>query len=345
MIDNGGEILRPDEQLARLEWPVPHIIDVPAVRAGDCLVVCAGFEDRCVEALRRLRDNGMEGVALIVIRYRPIYSENLDAQIQKMAGKSRIATIVYDRREPAGIGARLAASVEEYDRIVVDISGMSRLLIVQTLVALIGRGMGSPVVLLYSEPQAYSPTKEEVERRRDWDVSPSYISSGIFEIAADVDLSSVSMLGAEIRLVAFPSFDHIQLKNLVEELQPTHTDIIYGVRPAAVNAWRKNAIRELNGTIVNGLRNCRTHESSTLDYRETFRLLLEIYRERSMFDRIVVAPTGSKMQAVAVGLFRAALYDVQIVYPTPREFIRPESYTLGVGRLYAVELPVAGFGG
>lgn len=82
------------------------------------------------------------------------------------------------------------------------------------------------------------------------------------------------------------------------------------------------------------------HEASTLDYRETLKILIEKYRERSMFDRLVVAPTGSKMQAVAVALFRAALYDVQVVYPTPQIFTEPDRYTVGARRLYELDLPI-----
>jgi hypothetical protein len=59
-----------------------------------------------------------------------------------------------------------------------------------------------------------------------------------------------------------------------------------------------------------------------------------------MFDRIVVAPTGSKMQAVAVGLFRSVLYDVQIVYPTPQTFTAPDEHTIGIRQLYKVDLPI-----
>jgi hypothetical protein len=44
------------------------------------------------------------------------------------------------------------------------------------------------------------------------------------------------------------------------------------------------------------------------------------------------------MQTVAVGLFRALMDDVQIVYPTPKEFRSPSNYTKGVGRLYSLEL-------
>jgi len=48
------------------------------------------------------------------------------------------------------------------------------------------------------------------------------------------------------------------------------------------------------------------------------------------------------MQSIAVGLFRAFVNDVQIVYPTPRDFCSPSNYTKGIGQLYV--LPLKSFG-
>ena len=141
-------------------------------------------------------------------------------------------------------------------------------------------------------------------------------------------------------MVAFPSFDRSHLANLIQELQPTYTDLIHGIPPSETNAWRTEAVRNLNRPVLDSLRRNTNHCASTLDYTKTLRILLGIYKNRSMFDKIVVAPTGSKMQAVAVALFRAALYDVQIVYPTPQTFTAPEEYTGGVRRMYALDLPV-----
>ena len=55
-------------------------------------------------------------------------------------------------------------------------------------------------------------------------------------------------------------------------------------------------------------------------------------------ERIVVAPTGSKMQTVAVGIFRAFLDDIQIVYPTPHLFPKPDKYTTGSRKMYRLDL-------
>ncbi len=349
------ELLRLDEQLGNIQWPEPRAIDFPPVHGGDCLIVCAGFEDRSVEALRRVCHHGFHDFKLILITYRPYYPENLDDDIREICQRCDIGTmdVVYDRENPSGIGSEVANLIGGFDRVFVDISGMSRLLIVQIIVALLGTTHRQPIpmVLLYSEARAYSPTEDQVENdlhssfRTGSVTSLSYMSSGIFEVATDAALSSVAMLGAEIRLVAFPSFDPIQLKNLVEELQPTYTDLVYGIRPALVNRWRKEAIQRLNRSIISAFVGSHGYfESSTLDYTDTLKVLLDIYRDRSMFDRILVAPTGSKMQAVAVGILRAVLYDVQIVYPTPRKFTQPDRYTSGVRRLYSVDLPVGEIG-
>ena len=81
-------------------------------------------------------------------------------------------------------------------------------------------------------------------------------------------------------------------------------------------------------------------EASTLDYRETLALLLEIYSKHGATERLVISPTGSKMQTVAVGIFRAFMNDVQVVYPVPSSFPTPSNYTVGVKELYCLPLDV-----
>jgi hypothetical protein len=83
------------------------------------------------------------------------------------------------------------------------------------------------------------------------------------------------------------------------------------------------------------------YQTSTLDYRETLTRLLKLYSMHAVHERLLISPTGSKMQTVAVGLFRANVKDVQIVYPTPKSFQSPDGYTLGVGSMHL--LPLAPF--
>ena len=336
-------LLRPDEKLGKLEWPGLQEIEFPSIGTEDCLLLGAGFEYRAIETLRRTCKAGRTGFSLGIVTYLPDYQENRIEELRAISEKADIRTteFVYDRENPTGMGEKLECFTKQFNHVFIDISGMSRLLIVQTLVALISETNGQ-ISIIYGEAEEYPPSKETFEQNNQGDntgAAPSYLSSGIFEIAATPELSSVSMLGEPIRLIAFPSFAHEQLTNLIQELQPTYAEFIHGVPPAPKNKWRTEAIRRRNLLTLNELREKNDHETSTLDYRETLHKLLDIYAERSMFDRLVVAPTGSKMQAVAVGLFRAVLHDVQIVYPTPQTFTEPGRYTLGLRQLYKVDLP------
>lgn len=336
-------LLRPDEKLSNVAWPNLQEIEFPSLGTDDCLLVCAGFEDRAIETLRRTCEGGETGFSLGIVTYLPGYQENRISELRTISKKAALQTtdFVYDRANPTGMGEKLQRFTQQLDRVFIDISGMSRLLIVQTLVALISE-QNQPTTIIYGEAEEYRPSKDEFERdSRDGKNKPppSYLSSGIIEIAATPELSSVSMLGEAIRLIAFPSFAHEQLTNLIQELQPTYAEFIHGVPPASKNKWRTEATRTLNHLTLAELRKKKDHETSTLDYRKTLHTLLQIYAERSMFDRLVIAPTGSKMQAVAVGLFRSVLHDVQIVYPTPQTFPKPDRYTSGLRQLYQIDLP------
>ena len=336
-----NEVMTAAEHLQAIGWPILREADVPGIEAGDCLLVCAGFEDRAVEALRRVRESGRGNFSLGVVSYSPSYRQNKLENIIEIGRSARLETteFQYDRENPAGTGERLADFASAFNRVYVDISGMSRLLIVQILVALLATG--APVTIVYGEAESYPPSRDQFDsdRKDRTGLAPGYLSSGIFEIAATPELASVSMPGEAIRLLAFPSFDPAQLANLLQELQPTYVDLVHGLPPAVENQWRREAIRTLNSSILEPLRKKNDHEACTRDYRETLGILIETYQKRSMFDRLVVAPTGSKMQAVAVALFRAVLYDVQVVYPTPQIFTQPDRYTVGTRQLYELDLP------
>ena len=198
--------------------------------------------------------------------------------------------------------------------------------------------------VLYSEASEYPPDKKTVQEAIEKsDVDPLYsimlLSSGVYDVTIVPELLSISLDGQQTRLVTFPSFNTDQLTALRTELQPSRYSIIQGVPPAPKNEWRTEAIAKLNH--IDSLRSEENFTTNTLDYRETLDCLLEIYGNHGATERILIAPTGSKMQAVAVGIFRAFVKDVQVVYPTPRAFTSPTSYTIGVAQRY--QLPLDSF--
>ena len=337
--------LRPDERLARIDWPPLTEVHRPTLSDGDVVVICGGFEDRAVESFRRLCAPPTPDVSVVLVEYSPPYVENRSQELRQLASGAGLAVshVPYDRQNPAGIGEAIAAQVVPPTHVCLDVSGMSRLLIVQTLVELLRKPLLT-VSVVYGEARTYPPSESKFvadSRTAERRSLVSYLSSGVFEIAVAPELSSVAMLGEAIRLVAFPSFDPLQLANVLDELQPAYTDVIHGLPPSEENSWRRDAIENLNGPVLKETSRRADYEASTLDYTETLRVVGKIYADRNAFDRIVIAPTGSKMQAVAVGLFRAAVRDVQIVYPTPRTFVDPTEYTIGMKRLYQLDVPSA----
>ncbi len=337
---------RVDEKLRHMRLPDLQQA-VGELGNGDCLVFCAGFEARSLAVLERaISRQKRSSFDVVRIDYLPEYKQNKSDVAASLCTKAglNVTKMSYNREAPAGFGPELAQAISSKNRIWIDISGMSRLLIVQLLVALAQRNDGlRNVTVCYTEAERYPPSKDEFDEectraaRADSSID-SFISTGVFEVAVTPELSSVAMQGEAIRLIAFPSFNRKQLHALLSEIQPTFVNLIEGTPPRPENAWRPLAIRKCNDRAIRSIANLSEIALSTLDYRQTFNFLLDLYNERSAFDRLVVAPTGSKMQAVAVGLFRAFMHDVQIVYPTPEEFPKPERHTEGVKAIYQLSL-------
>lgn len=341
-------VFRIDERLAALAKPA--LQPSPAIMLGknDCVVVCAGFEERAVAFIREV-SNRSTGFNVVVIEYSPPYHDNRLHEVLLYCERTRslVRRLTYDRRNPAGFGELLNETIGvDAERVFIDVSGMSRLLIIQSIVALCDAANGwKRCLVAYSEAQGYPPSSEEVSKAIDECNSDPmfaalFLSSGVFDVTVVPELSPLSLGANQSRLVMFPSFNCDQLTALRAELQPSRVAFIHGVPPNPASQWRTDAIARLN-RLENtyGPDNFRT---STLDYRETLDCLLEVYSRYSVRDRILISPTGSKMQTVAVGVFRALIKDVQIVYPTPREFRSPQDYTTGVGQLHV--LPLGAFG-
>ena len=330
--------LRLDEQLSKMSWSEMVPIDDISLGSEDCIVVAAGFEDRALCGLKRAYQASMN-FHVILVRYLPKIAENQGLASIEYCKEHGLdfKEFVYDRESPSGMGLLLAEYVSRFSKVFVDISGMSRLLIVQIIVALVRQR--KEFNILYAEAETYPPLEQEYrESNAVENLNPSFISSGIFEVVSTPELSSVSMLGGAIRLISFPTFDYIQLSNLVQEIQPTHNDVVHGVPPSREMSWRTAAIDQLNEPIIEALQRVTIHRASTLDYRDTLNLILDLYGRYSVFDRIIIAPTGSKMQSVAIGILRGILTDLQIVYPTPLKFVDPDHYTEGIKRIYCLEV-------
>jgi len=336
-------VFRSDERLAAFKKPTLQPTAQFKLNAEDCLVVCAGFEDRAVAVLRNALTVST-GFTVILVNYLPLVPENRLDEIRGLCHERKLPIIpaTYDRQNPAGFGSLLLERIAGVrGRVFLDVSAMSRLLIVQSLVAFASRNIGfKDCFVAYAEAISYPPTPAEVaEALRQSDEDPTFsvllLSSGVFDVTVVPELSSTTISSTQTRLVAFPTFSADQLTALRAELQPSRFTLIHGTPPKPENQWRTEAIAKINRTSSIPHEECRT---CTLDYRQTLDCLLRLYSQHAERERLLISPTGSKMQAVAVGLFRAFVNDAQIVYPTPKEFRSPTNYTKGAGQMSLLSL-------
>jgi len=337
-------VLTPHETLAQLAKPELKAVRHYVLSPDDWLVVCGGFEDRALGVLENAVAT-QTPFHVLLIRYEPHLAQNKADAIYAICAQAGVSVqeAVYNLQSPAGFGDTLTTMLSVCcGNIFLDVSGMSRLLIVQALVALAARpGSFANCFVTYAQATCYPPSHDEAEdelARSESDQSYSilFLSSGVFEVTVVSELSSLAMAGEQTRLVAFPSLDAHHLIALLAELQPSRFSFIEGVPPSPENHWRQKVIAALNR--LDQFVASERYATSTLRYQETLDRLLDIYSRHALRELLMIAPTGSKMQAVAVGIFRSFVHDVQIVHPTPRGFLDPGNYTRGVGQLHLLPL-------
>jgi len=337
-------VLRMDERLRYLDKPTLNNIECPSLSKDDIYILCAGFEDRAIEVLKRIIDSGQSGFEVLIIQYKPFDPGNKFGEITELCAKNSVVYRCeeYDRENPSSIDHVLYDTCRNKSKVLIDISAMSRLLIVQSVVAVLGRkNLADKTTVIYVEAMKYSPDEKEVEaelskQRKDSIYRTMFISAGVFDVHIVSELSSVALQGQPVRLITFPSFNIDQLSALRGSLQPTFYSFLHGVPPREENRWRIDAIKKLNHT--DEIPQREDYSVSTLSYEETLLCLLDIYAEHGAMERLILSPTGSKMQAVASGVLRAFMKDVQVVYPSPRKFVLPPKYTNGVRALYSLSL-------
>jgi hypothetical protein len=294
------------------------------------LILAEGFENRSLSFISHTSNIKYERI--IICKYRPQkpsrYNE-LILQIRKICNLESIFELDYDRFAPYLFEINLAKyfdQLDNYDEIVADISVMSKYMIMQILCSL--RQFSGNIRLIYTEPEQYAPLQEHVSAEKQ-SIATLLPSVGVQNIVKTPLLSSIIMQRSPSLLVAFLSFNEQLIRALLTECNPSRLLLINGTPPKLL--WRERAMNDIHKSIINEYHNDNPVDSdgllkrkcSTLHYEETFKILSEIYKQYCETYRIVLSPTGSKMQAIACALIKNCCEDIHIEYPTP------ESYFVG----------------
>jgi len=325
---------------------LPDLSQVEGVglRVGEIFVAAAGFEDRVFAFPESLGMRAQEEGNAILLDYLPRSRKNRADQLNTvLSGRGlRVTMIDYNRLAPDGFGLTFRDAVIglKAERVCLDISGMSRLAIM--IIVDVCRELNLYLRVVYAEAEHYAPGHDEFEAARragNQRLPTSFIHTGVYDVVHVSRLSSVRMQNRATLLIAFDSFNEGLCQALVNVMNPARFILINGRPPRGEFAWREKATAYVHQRLREewslGHDNDPVKVSSTLRYRETYELLAEIYWNFSADHRIVVAPTGSKMQTLGTCFLRAAHEDVHVEYPTVEGFFA-DKYSAGVHRKWEV---------
>jgi hypothetical protein len=224
---------------------------------------------------------------------------------------------------------------------------MSKLAII--LILDVCRELNLNVNLLYVEAKTYGPLRKEYEqakRQKDLHRPSVQLYTGVHKVIRVSRLSSVAMQGQPSAAIVFMSFNEVLTQALLNTVYPSRLLLINGKPPKLkwreeATAWIHEQLRqewlELDNPLNDGRRARKSlpeRVTSTLDYRETLNILVGLYWSLAIDHRIILAPTGSKMQAIACFFAKALHPDIHVEYPTPSGFL--DLYSKGVGNKWII---------
>ncbi len=336
-----------NEILTNIFLPKIQPFDTLEIPESSIYIGVAGFEDRCFTFLEKCIEKNVQFDRIIGIKYKPIDETNRVEYFKELAIKSTkeelLELMVYDRFNPEDFSnsiqdlRKLIVSTKD---IFVDISGMSKFLIVVLLYGL--REYSGNIHIVYCEAEVYYPSPVDYEAKKDSlpeETPPSFLTTNVYKIITTTELSSISMQGYPLLIIAFPTFNYNEMYALLNEITPQYLVLIEGNPREERNHWRLEAIREINSKIDRDftptIKGISTKVVSTFDYIETIDILNNIYSEYKYTHKCIVAPTGSKLQTLGVLFFKQMYPEIQLVYPVTTEFLK--EYTKGCLNIYHIE--------
>lgn len=333
--------------------------DSVTMELGEVLLIAGGFEERAF-TLSGLVNPQLTSAA-IVIEYAPADPRNRPAEIAAQLTARGFQVLsprpVFQRFEPGDFTAEMTTHLRNLGAtgVLLDISAMSKLQILLILHSC--NILNLSVRVFYAEAERYNPRKEEYDVARAGEEihQPTIrIYTGIQGVLRVDTLSSIAMQGQPTAAIAFMSFNEALTQALLDAVYPSRLFLINGVRPDRLS-WREEATAWIHEqlrrewpndnpvqSVLSGSTPLPVRRTSTIDYRDTVQMLSSMYWELAADHRILLAPTGSKMQTLGCYIIKAIHPDIHIEYPTPKSFF--DLYSEKVSDLWLVRFgPLAEF--
>ena len=306
-----------------MEFPFdmkPKIVIDPNIKR--LLIVSEGFEKRSFFWPASLENSKLFFDALISkYKYGKHSKSNELLTVVSERTKNKPFFLEYDRSSPAIFESEIQKiRYELYDEIVIDISVMSKFLIMIILYSM--RMFNGKLTVVYSEPEWWNPrTEDECKKYINECEKGEFVglsSIDIQGITRTPALSSILMQNCPVTLISFVSFNKYLLRNLLADVNPPELFLFY---PSSDRfKWKEKYLSEIGISVFKEYNNgiffdevLKKFEAS--DYASVFEELAEIYKKRFYTNRIIISPTGPKWHAVSCALFKICCPDVHVEYP------------------------------
>jgi hypothetical protein len=300
--------------------------------AEDGIVILSeGFEDRSLHWISTLPPD-IKFKKAIICKYDPEKKSRLHELLPfvKQHTLAEPEILTFFRFEPQKFETEIQPIIQSLNEnktseVIIDISVMSKLLIMILIYSL--ANFNGKLRVIYTEAMNYSPSLEEYRSAGgNMDNLHNLSSLGVHDVVRTSMLSSTVMQRRPSVVIAFTSFNEQLIRALLSVMNPTHLLLINGVPPHL--QWREKAMQDICSGIIDDYKDdndldesgALIRKTSTLYYEQTFSLISDIYKKYCYSYRVIIAPTGSKLQALACGLIKICCPDIHIEYPTPESF-------------------------
>ena len=333
-------------EIRRLVSSLPAIeqCNEETVLEADLLITAGGFEARVFGLPQRLKAGAIRRAVLL--EYEPNDPRNRLTELREALSNNGIEItdddiVKFDRYDPEDFEARLKKLINAHgpERVLLDISGMSKLAILLCLE--VCRKINLNTYLFYCEAEEKAPSLEKYElAKKEGNLHrPSIqIYTGIHSVIHVACLSSVAMQGQPSAAIAFMSFNELLTQALLNAVFPARLFLINTASDTwrwreSATAWIHEQLRQewpSEDNPLEGPSKLPVRKASAINYQEALTIILNLYWQLAIDHRITLAPTGTKMQTVGCFLARALHPDIHIEYPTPEGFF--ENYSKRIGR-------------
>lgn len=304
-------------------------------------IAAEGFEKRSIYWISK-KENNTRFERAIICKYSPSKKSRFDEMLKEVKKHTveEPSILEYNCFEPTLFEQTFkdrVSSLASFDEIVIDISVMSKLLIMIILYCL--KEYTGKITIIYSEPSSWGPTEKkfnETISNRTHGTCIGLSSVGVGDVVRTPLLSSIVMQNCPILLVTFLSFNEQLINVLVHEISPTKMEIIN--HKCCRAQWRENAMYRIHKDLINGYLNedNKIISFDLLDYIAVFDKLSKIYKDNCYNYRIVIAPTGCKLQAVSCALLKICCPDIHVEYPTPESYLFDDYSSDKVANVYEI---------